>query len=235
MVSDAGKVFIDASVHSFRRTSAERELRRFMDRVAQVQSSSRFMDRVVRVWLFGSMLGNSPVVGDIDVAIQLTRRHPDSSYEDLVRRTNELRRLHPSYTYEQALVRVSDETYRLLRGRSHMISVHHPGELVVIAARTEDPIRLLYEDEAVDANPLEVTKDLLSNARQLYINAPEAVSDDEVLRGAYRLTRREGKVPGGFSDYSEWVQWLESNGVLSAMWKHPIDELLANLMEDANK
>ncbi len=109
-VSDIGKALMDASVHNFRRTSAEKELQRFMDRVSQVQESSRFMDRVVRVWLFGSMLGNSPLVGDIDVAVQLGHRDPKSSHEDLVRRANELRREHPSYTYEQALVRVADET-----------------------------------------------------------------------------------------------------------------------------
>lgn len=105
---------------------------------------------------------------------------------------------------------------------------------MVIAARTDDPIRMLYEDEVVDANPLEVTRDLLKNACQLYLNSPEAISDDEVLRGAYRLTERAGKVPGGFDDYFKWVRWLESNGVLSAMRKHPVDELFASLMEDAN-
>ncbi len=116
-----------------------------------------------------------------------------------------------------------------------MVSVHYAGELVVIAARTNDPIRMLYEDEAVDANPLEVTEDLLRNACQIYLNAPEAISDDEVLRGAYRLTERAGKVTGGFDGYSKWVRWLEANHVLADMRKHPMDELFASLMEDAGE
>jgi predicted nucleotidyltransferase len=55
-----------------KRTTAERHLQKFLERVQAVNApTSRFLYRVERVALFGSLLGDGESVGDVDLAVLL--------------------------------------------------------------------------------------------------------------------------------------------------------------------
>mgnify|MGYP001567118943 CR=1 FL=1 len=60
------------------RRSAERALSEFMDRVREVNEAGRFLFRVRKVVLFGSFLAESSTIGDLDIAIDLVPKEPDS-------------------------------------------------------------------------------------------------------------------------------------------------------------
>jgi DNA-binding Lrp family transcriptional regulator len=60
------------------RQAAEQKLSEFMDRVREVNAAGRFLYRVRKVVLFGSFLTESSTVGDLDIAIELVPKEPDS-------------------------------------------------------------------------------------------------------------------------------------------------------------
>jgi hypothetical protein len=60
------------------RRSAERALGEFLVRVGEVNEAGRFLFRVRKVVLFGSFLAESPTIGDLDIAIDLVPKDPDS-------------------------------------------------------------------------------------------------------------------------------------------------------------
>ena len=60
------------------RRNAERKLSEFMDRVREVNEAGRFLFRVRKVVLFGSFLTESSTIGDLDIAIDLVPKEPDS-------------------------------------------------------------------------------------------------------------------------------------------------------------
>jgi len=60
------------------RRNAERALCEFMVRVGEVNEAGRFLFRVRKVVLFGSFLAESSAIGDLDIAIDLVPKEPDS-------------------------------------------------------------------------------------------------------------------------------------------------------------
>ena len=60
------------------RRNAERALSEFMVRVGEVNEAGRFLFRVRKVVLFGSFLAESSTIGDLDIAIDLVPKEPDS-------------------------------------------------------------------------------------------------------------------------------------------------------------
>jgi hypothetical protein len=60
------------------RRAAEQKLSEFMDRVREVNEAGRFLYLVRKVVLFGSFLTESSTVGDLDIAIELVPKEPDS-------------------------------------------------------------------------------------------------------------------------------------------------------------
>lgn len=76
------------------RQSAEKTTREFLDRVQQVNCSSRFLYRVRKVVVFSSFLSDAPFVGDLDLAVDLCPKEQDSRrHSELIRaRVNEATR-----------------------------------------------------------------------------------------------------------------------------------------------
>jgi DNA-binding Lrp family transcriptional regulator len=60
------------------RRDAERALFEFMVRVGEVNEAARFLFRVRKAVLFGSFLSESSAIGDLDIAIDLVPKEPDS-------------------------------------------------------------------------------------------------------------------------------------------------------------
>lgn len=60
------------------RRDAETALFEFMVRVGEVNEAARFLFRVRKVVLFGSFLSESSAIGDLDIAIDMVPKEPDS-------------------------------------------------------------------------------------------------------------------------------------------------------------
>jgi hypothetical protein len=73
------------------RRSAEKTMSEFLDRVQQVNCNSRFLYRVRKVVVFGSFLSDVPLVGDVDLAVDLCPKEKHSrKHSELIRaRANE--------------------------------------------------------------------------------------------------------------------------------------------------
>jgi predicted nucleotidyltransferase len=125
------------------RRAAEKKLSEFMDRVREVNKGSRFLYRVRKAVLFGSFLAKSPTVGDLDIAIELIPKEPDSTKhsELILAHANEAamngRRFQ---NYVHRLDFASQEVRSYLKGRSRIIQLTDCRDGVLKIAKS----RVLY-------------------------------------------------------------------------------------------
>jgi predicted nucleotidyltransferase len=124
------------------RAKAEQRLAEFLARVEQLNADDTYVYRVSKAALFGSMLGESPVVGDIDVAIQLTPRYDG---EALTARREQ--RIADAATAGRSFANLMDrlmwpyrEVVLFLRNRSRVLSIHEFNDLVEL----ETPYQMLF-------------------------------------------------------------------------------------------
>ena len=73
------------------RTKAEQILQGLLSRVCQVNADDHWLYRVKRVVVFGSYLSDKPVLGDVDVAVELEQKatDPDERVRLLLERSRE--------------------------------------------------------------------------------------------------------------------------------------------------
>lgn len=60
-----------------KRSTADKVLREFMERVQQVNRDEHFLYHVAKVVVFGSYLSSKPELGDVDLAVELRPKHAD--------------------------------------------------------------------------------------------------------------------------------------------------------------
>jgi predicted nucleotidyltransferase len=126
------------------RRAAEQKLNEFMDRVEEVNEAGRFLYRVRKVVLFGSFLTESSTIGDLDIAIELVPKEPDS------RKHSELILAHANAAdlnrkrfrnFVHRLDFAAQEVRSYLKGRSRIIQLTDCKDGVLKIAKS----RLLYE------------------------------------------------------------------------------------------
>jgi DNA-binding Lrp family transcriptional regulator len=126
------------------RRAAEQKLSEFMDRVREVNETGRFIYRVRKVVLFGSFLTESLTVGDLDIAIELVPKEPDS------RKHSELILAHANASdlngkrfqnFVHRLDFAAQEVRSYLKGRSRIIQLTDCRDGVLKIAKS----RILYE------------------------------------------------------------------------------------------
>ena len=127
------------------RKVAEKAFQEFMERVRTVNADPYYIYKVAKVILFGSFLGDSETVGDVDIALDLSPKEKDTEVfgEQLDQRRAEaiakgrvFSRIIDEATWPQ------DEVWLFLKSRSRVLSFHFP----------EDPIlkqveyKVVFED-----------------------------------------------------------------------------------------
>ena len=126
------------------RRAAEQKLSEFMNRVREVNEAGRFLYRVRKVVLFGSFLTESSTVGDLDIAIELVPKEPDS------RKHSELILAHANaadlngkrfQNFVHRLDFAAQEVRSYLKGRSRIIQLTDCRDGVLKVAKS----RVLYE------------------------------------------------------------------------------------------
>ena len=133
------------------RRAAEQKLSEFMDRVREVNETSRFLYRVRKAVLFGSFLTGSSTVGDLDIAIELVPKEQDGikHSELILAHANEAAmngRHFRNFVY--GLDFASQEVRSYLKGRSRIIQLTDCGDGVLKITKS----RVLYESP--EKNPV---------------------------------------------------------------------------------
>ena len=115
-----------------KRSTAERKLSEFMERVKRINSDDSYLYKVKKVVVFGSYLSDRERINDIDVAVELSQKYdPDEQIrlnEERVRKAQENGK-HFS-TFIDQLFYSELEVMSFLKSKSRAISLH----------RTSDPI-----------------------------------------------------------------------------------------------
>ena len=139
------------------RQSAEKTMREFLDRVQQVNCSSRFLYRVRKVVVFGSFLSDAPFVGDLDLAVDLCPKEKDSrKHSELIRaRANEAASCGRRFRiYVEALRFAEQEVIMFLKARSRILQLTRCDDGILTITES----RVIYEspeqDRAVPMNPV---------------------------------------------------------------------------------
>lgn len=114
-----------------RRGTADRVFADFLARVREVNADDGFPLRVRAVWLFGSYAGDAPVVGDVNLVVDLAPRIADPGAFD---RAMDGRRRLAGRRPRNASQRAAwpyDEILRYLRGRSRVLAFHEADDLAL--------------------------------------------------------------------------------------------------------
>jgi hypothetical protein len=108
------------------RKNAEKKLIEFMKRVHQVNDDGRFLYRVRKVVVFGSFLTESPIVGDLDIAIDLEPKEPNAKkHSDLIQdRADETARNGKRFqNFVDRLYFANQEVRSFLKARSRIVQL----------------------------------------------------------------------------------------------------------------
>lgn len=133
-VSSAGlRLCATAAKARIPRGKADKIMKKFMERVREVNSRDELTHVVKQVRLFGSYLEGAEEVGDIDLIVDLAWRHPERDViKDALARADASGRHFKSF-FEQ-LEYSELEVRRLLRARNPYLSFHSENDLKLTGA-----------------------------------------------------------------------------------------------------
>lgn len=151
------------------RQSAEKAMSEFLDRVQQVNCDSWFLYRVQKVVVFGSFLSDSPVIGDLDLAVDLYPKEKDSrKHSKLIRaRAEEAVNSGRSFrSYVEALQFAEQEVIMFLKARSRILQL----------ARCDDGVLNITENRIIYENPEPIPAPPILPKRRL--RRPKKIDED---------------------------------------------------------
>lgn len=128
------------------RETAEKRLAEFLERVKAVCDDPYYLYRVGRVTLFGSILSDKSLLGDVDIAIQLIHKEPDKSKAeelDKERRQKASREGRRFSNYVDYLAWPKVEIFLFLKARSRVLSLCLESESFLKKCET----KIIYTDE----------------------------------------------------------------------------------------
>jgi len=121
-----GNALAQAPAKTISRRKAEEIVQEFLKRVKTVNENGPYLYCVKRAAIFGSFLGDSPVLGDVDIAVEVTRKpYPDEEYEI---KAAERRRGRRFSNLVEEIAWPQIEVEKFLRSRQR-ISLHYYDEL----------------------------------------------------------------------------------------------------------
>jgi len=149
-ITDLGiSLALASGASRIKRRTADKIIEQLLDRVNQVNLDDRFLYSVTAVVAFGSYLSDSPDLGDIDLAIQLTPREPDP--EAFLKMCTA--KITSAYKEGRRFKNLTDEVcwprneVRLyLRNRKRSLSMPYLDELPALAKRKSFRYRILVGD-----------------------------------------------------------------------------------------
>lgn len=111
----------------YKRTTAEKALAEFMERVGEINSNPYYLYKVTKVILFGSYLSNALEVSDVDIALEITSKEEDEERrgEQLQQRREALEKKGKRFNNIVEWAGAAEiEVWDFLKSRSRVISMH---------------------------------------------------------------------------------------------------------------
>lgn len=138
-----------SAARPFKRSVAERELQRFLERVAEVRESDQWAWKVKRAILFGSLLTtDKEKVGDVDIAVALGPKESDPSRRERAERQRIGAAIRSGKQFRNITEEVAwpyFEVLKFLKSGSRVISLHDINAEAEILR--EATTKVIYEDE----------------------------------------------------------------------------------------
>jgi len=123
-----------------KRSTAERKIRELLERIRLVNRDPYYLYAVVRVLLFGSMLGESNRVGDVDLVIDLESKVEDREGREAEERARAQAALDSGRRFSNILEALSwprDEVFLYLKSSSRGLSFHTSDDEVLKGITTK--------------------------------------------------------------------------------------------------
>lgn len=127
------------------RTTAERKLKEFLERVIEVRNSKYYLYKVTKVVIFGSYLTGKEKINDVDISISLAPK------EKNVQRMRKLaeRRTNEAFSQGKVFRNLIEQLFwpqleviNFLKGRSRSIGLHQDEEVI-----KQSNHKVIYRDE----------------------------------------------------------------------------------------
>jgi len=134
-----------SAMRPLRRSSADRALAEFLDRVQQLNADPYYLYKVRKVLLFGSMLTEAAQVGDVDLAVELVHRIDDPTKRARAEDERIGVAIRGRRHFANAFAQISwpqHEVMLFLKARSRILSLHEPDDPILMMA----PTRIIFED-----------------------------------------------------------------------------------------
>ena len=128
-----------------KRTTADRALAQFLDRVATVNATGDLAYRVTRVVVFGSYLTQAHELNDVDLLVDLIPRSPNPREQELLEESVRARAVKSGRRFGNIVEELAwpqTEVRLFLKNRSRTLSLHYEDHALV--ERTER--RVIFED-----------------------------------------------------------------------------------------
>jgi predicted nucleotidyltransferase len=126
------------------RQKAEQLVADFLRRVQEVNADERYAKRVETVVIFGSVVSDRSMIGDIDLAVQFRPRFQDPNEQDEAE-TKARTRAVGTRNIVDYLCWPETEVKRALRARSTVLELHDMDRLeVVLRRRPNTPFKVLF-------------------------------------------------------------------------------------------
>lgn len=128
------------------RKTAEKNLKKFLERVKQVNDDNYYLYKVTKVLVFGSYLSNKEKINDLDIAVEMKSKIPDKNERMQIER-NRVNEVYESgkifSNFTEQLFYPRKEVLKYLKSGSRSISLHTTDDEII--ERCE--YRILFEDD----------------------------------------------------------------------------------------
>ena len=112
----------------YKRSTCEKVLNEFMDRIEEVNNTDKFIYYVAKVVLFGSYINSDKEkLGDVDLAIYLDLK--DKTKEETDQLWSRYSQREYEYNHLMGITYARDEIIRALKKRSNILSIHDAGNI----------------------------------------------------------------------------------------------------------
>jgi hypothetical protein len=145
ITSKGSRLALATAARPLLRSTAEKKVEEFINRIEEVRDNPRFLCKVVEAHIFGSYLLNVERLGDIDIAVKLVHKEKDPEKYRLQswKRMNEVRLGGRELNIVEQHHWGQIEVERYLKKSRSRVSLHPIEDLLAMSTKS----KLLYEDQ----------------------------------------------------------------------------------------
>jgi hypothetical protein len=147
LTDDGIRLRAASAAKPLRRETADRLMSELLERIATLNSDERFLARVKKAVAFGSYIGNADRIGDLDVAVELVWREPDSKKHTEANNRRVADEFAKGRHFANILEQMfwwQQEAMLFLRNRKRGLSLHDYGPIREIVE--ESPHQTVFQD-----------------------------------------------------------------------------------------